>query len=330
MKLIIPMAGMGKRMRPHTFNTPKPLLKIAGKSLVQRIVEDLTNSSNNKFEEIHFIIGDFGEEVEKELVKIATNIGTDGFIHYQEEPLGTAHAIYCAEEALLGDVIIAFADTLFVGDFSINNNDEAIIWTMRVNNPENYGVVITNEQKEITGFSEKPQYFVSDEAIIGIYYFKKAELLKRKIEILFQNKMLVNGEYQLTDALEMLLEDKISIKSANISKWLDCGNKDEFLNSAKSILIRENQKANDYKNTKIINPVYIGENVKIKDSVIGPYVAIEDNTIVNNSSIERSIVYSNSNIENSLIKDSIIGNNTVLIKARGILNVGDFSAYENE
>jgi glucose-1-phosphate thymidylyltransferase len=209
-------------------------------------------------------------------------------------------------------------------------SDEAIIWTMRVSNPENYGVVITNADKEISGFSEKPETFISDEAIIGIYYFRKAELLKEKIEVLFNRKMLVNGEYQLTDALELLLKEKVSIKSANISKWLDCGNKNEFLNSAENILNRENQNTiKSYKNTNIIAPVYLGKNVTIEGSTIGPYVIVEDDTVISGSKIRNSIIYGNCNIENSETTNSIVGYNSSIRNAKGVLNVGDYSTYEN-
>jgi glucose-1-phosphate thymidylyltransferase len=329
MKLIIPMAGMGKRMRPHTLITPKPLLKIAGKSLVQRIAEDLKISTNDEFDEIHYIVGDFGEDIESELLSIATNIGSKGFIHYQDEPLGTAHAIYCAKEALRGDVIVAFADTLFEGDFTINKSDEGIIWTMRVDKPENYGVVLTDNEKRIYGFSEKPKSFISDEAIIGIYYFKEAKILKKKIETLFKKEALVKGEYQLTDALDMLLEDNMVIKSANIKKWLDCGNKDEFLRSAKSILGKENPDNKNYKNTEIINPVYIGNNVSIEHAKIGPFVIVEDNTDIKDSKIDNSVIFENCKIVGSEISNSMLGNNTLIKNAKGILNIGDFSTYEN-
>lgn len=323
------MAGMGKRMRPHTLTTPKPLLKIAGKSLVQRIVEDLKKSTNLDFSEIHFVIGDFGKAVEEELIRIALEHGAKGYIHFQNEPKGTAHAIYCATGALEGEVIIAFADTLFDGDFSIGKEDEAIIWTMRVNNPENYGVVITNSSKEIIEFTEKPKDFLSDEAIIGIYFFRKAELLKRKIELLFSENLIIGGEYQLTDALELLLKDNVKIKSANIRKWLDCGNKAEFLSSAISVIKSTKTKIKAYvKGMKFIEPIYLGENVSISNSIIGPGVIIEDNSTIKDSKIERSIVFANSKIANSKISDSIIGNNCTIKNAKGNLNMGDFSTYE--
>lgn len=325
------MAGMGKRMRPHTLVTPKPLLKIAGKSIVNRIVDDLKKSSGKKIESIHFVIGNFGKEVEKNLISIAEDIGAKGFICYQDEPLGTSHAIYCAKDALKGEVLVVFADTLFVGNFNISDKDDCIIWTMKVKNPEQYGVVITDEQNNITGFVEKPKNFISDKAIIGIYYFKEGELLKKDIEYLFENKIIKNGEYQLTDNLLNLFNKGLAFKSQEISEWLDCGNKDEFVKSNKRIIELgkfENQFFITH-NSTINELTYIGRNVEIINSNIGAFTSIEDNTRIENSNILNSMIYSNSEIVNSNFENSIIGNNCRIRNCKGMLNMGDFTEYES-
>ena len=169
MNIIIPMAGMGKRMRPHTLTTPTPLIPIAGKPMVHRIVEDIANTTNQTIDEIAFIINPaFGEEAERNLVAVAEKFGAKGRIFYQESPLGTAHAILCAEPCLKGNIFIAFADTLFKAAFSIDTNKEAIIWTQKVEDPSAFGVVKMDEEGLITEFVEKPKEFVSDLAIIGV------------------------------------------------------------------------------------------------------------------------------------------------------------------
>ena len=201
MKIIIPMAGRGTRLRPHTLTTPKPLIPIAGKAIVHRLVEDLAKASADPIEEIGFIIGDFGSEVEKELHQIAEEIGAKGKIYHQETALGTAHAILCAKESLDGNVIVAFADTLFKADFTLDTNQDSIIWVQQVTDPSAFGVVKLNDDNRITDFVEKPKDFVSDLAIIGIYYFKDGENLKNELQYLVDNKVLSGGEYQLTDAL---------------------------------------------------------------------------------------------------------------------------------
>jgi glucose-1-phosphate thymidylyltransferase len=230
MKVIIPMAGMGTRMRPHTLVTPKPLLKVAGKSIIARIIHDLFKSTGKKLSEVHYVIGNFGKSVENELLDIAESVNSKGFIHYQDKALGTAHAIYCAKDALAGEVIICFADTLFDGDLSISDQD-AIIWTKEVENPESYGIAVTDNHGIILSFVEKPKTFISRNAIIGIYYFKKAETLRLEIQSLIKNNATKNGEFQLTDSLENLLNDGLNFVSKNVDSWLDCGNKNEFLKS---------------------------------------------------------------------------------------------------
>lgn len=331
MNVIIPMAGMGKRMRPHTLVTPKPLLKIAGKSIVHRIVEGLEASTGKRIEEIHFVVGNFGEEVEESLFAIAKSIDAVGHIHYQEEALGTAHAVYCAANGMNSEVIVAFADTMFIGNFDISANDEAIIWTKEVQNPENYGVVITDKNSTITSFAEKPKQFVSNKAIVGIYYFREGELLQMELKRLIDGKHLVNGEYQLTDALQSLMNLKVRFTCKTIDKWLDCGNKEEFLESAKQILNEEFLKSSlDWAGCKIIDPVYIGKNVKLIESEVGPNVIVEDNVVISNTVIRNSVVGCDTVIDKSEIERSIVGSNTHIIKAKGIFNIGDFNTYEGK
>ena len=176
MKIIVPMAGMGKRMRPHTLTVPKPLVPIAGKPIVHRLVEDIASVSDEKVTEVAFIIGvNFGAEVEKSLLEIASNIGAEGKIFYQEEALGTAHAILCAQDCLNEKVIVAFADTLFKADFKLDSTQDGVIWVQQIEDPSAFGVVKLNDNNEITDFVEKPKTFVSDLAIVGIYIILKME-----------------------------------------------------------------------------------------------------------------------------------------------------------
>ena len=323
------MAGMGTRMRPHTLITPKPLLKIAGKALVERIVDDLKTYTGENIDEVHYVIGSFGNSVEKRLIEISESINAKGFIHYQKEALGTAHAVFCAKDALENEVIIAFADTMFVGNMKIDSGDEAIIWTLKVNNPENYGVVLIDKNNTITDFVEKPKNYISDKAIIGIYYFKKAEILREKINDLIKTNRTVKGEFQLTDALQEMKNEGVKLKCKVIDKWMDCGNKNEFLKSTESVLSREDHKIKEIRDrNKFIDPVYIGNNVVVENSEIGPFVCIEDNSIVRNSVIERSIIGMNSNVDSCNINNSMLGNFSKLYKASGILNIGDYCDYE--
>lgn len=240
MKIIVPMAGMGKRMRPHTLTVPKPLIHVAGKPIVQWLVEDITRVCREKVDEIAFIIGDFGKEVEQDLISIAEKLGAKGSIHYQDEPLGTAHAIMCAKDALKGKVIVAFADTLFRADFTIDEEKDGVIWVSRIEDPRMFGVVKVDDSGIITDFVEKPQTFVSDLAIIGIYFFKDGEYLRKELQYLLDNNVREKGEYQLTNALENMKQKGTRFVPGKVDEWLDCGNKDATVHTNQRVL--ENHK----------------------------------------------------------------------------------------
>src|ERR1035437_9092499 len=224
MNIIIPMAGMGKRLRPHTLTIPKPLIHVGGMQIVQRLVEDITKVCGEKINEIAFIISPlFGKEVEKTLIEIAASQGARGVIYYQEVALGTAHAVMCAAPALIGKTVVAFADTLFKADFVMDTNNDGAIWVQRIDDPRQFGVVKINNEGFITDFVEKPQEFVSDLAIIGIYYFKDGDYLKKEIQYLLDNDI---RECQLTNALENMKNKGTKFVPGKVSEWLDCGNKE--------------------------------------------------------------------------------------------------------
>src|SRR5690606_9559246 len=170
MKIIVPMAGRGSRLRPHTLTTPKPLIPIAGKPIVHRLVEDIAKVINQPIDEIAFIIHEsFGKDVENDLIAIAEKLGSKGSIYYQNEAKGTAHAILCAKESLRGPIVVAYADTLFRADFTLQADADSVIWVKAVEDPSAFGVVQLNDNNQIVDFVEKPTTFVSDLAIIGIY-----------------------------------------------------------------------------------------------------------------------------------------------------------------
>ena len=324
------MAGMGKRLRPLTLTTPKPLLKIAGKTIVEHLLNNLQSISPSKIDEVGFIIGNFSPEIKQLITNIAEQLNVKHRLFVQNVPLGTAHAVSMAKEMLEGNVIIAFADTIFVARETIDSSQEAIIFTKRVENPEQYGVVDLDENNYITGFVEKPKTFVSDQAIIGIYYFKQAEKLRDKINYLIEHNIKGNGEYQLTDALDMLLKDQMKFKSYPTDEWLDCGNPQALLYTAKRVLELYYNNTEIYKNENLDNsiinpPVFIGKNVKIKNSVIGPYACIEDNSVIEDSTVKNSIIYDDTTIADSFINESLIGSSSEIISNVNKLIVGDYT-----
>ncbi|NPA69139.1 MAG: NTP transferase domain-containing protein [Chlorobi bacterium] len=327
MKLIIPMAGRGTRLRPHTITTPKPLIPVAGKPIVERLAENIINISKSKIEEIAFITGDFGKETEQKLLKTAEKLGAKGKIYYQKEALGTAHAVYCAADSLDGKTIVAFADTLFYADFNLDENLDALIWTKKVKNPEQFGVVVTDDNGYITEFTEKPEKFVSDEAIIGIYYFKSGKTLKNELKYLIDNNIKTKGEYGLTDALENMKNKNLKFKTATVNEWLDCGNKNATVHTNQRILHNEGSNISDKSEQNysvIIEPCFIDEGAVINNSVVGPYVSVGKNTLIKNSVISNSIIQSECDIYEAVFSNSMIGNNVKINKAKDDLSIGDY------
>jgi glucose-1-phosphate thymidylyltransferase len=332
MNIIIPMAGMGKRMRPHTLTTAKPLLPIAGKPIVQRLVEDILATSNEKVEEIAFIIAPgFGKEVERHLLQVAKDLGAQGKICYQEQPLGTAHAILCAGDSLHGNVFIAFADTLFNARFSIDTNKDAIIWTQKVADPSAFGVVKLNAAQQIEAFVEKPKEFVSDLAIIGVYYFKDGDNLKKELQRLIDEDIKLKGEYQITDAMDHMLKKGMKFYTDQVDEWLDCGNKDATVYTNQRILeIKQGKEklvsdSAQIENSIIIPPCYIADNVVVKNSVIGPHVSLEKGASVEDSRIVNSIISEDSNVKNIQLQNSMLGKNVNYREKPRELSMGDFS-----
>ncbi|MBA3705017.1 MAG: NTP transferase domain-containing protein [Bacteroidetes bacterium] len=329
MKIIIPMAGMGKRMRPHTLTTPKPLIPIAGKPMVQRIVEDITKVCDEDVDEIAFVIGRFGKVAEEGLIKVAESLGAKGSIHYQDEPLGTAHAIMCAKECLTGKVVIAFADTLFKADFKMDSSQEGIIWVQKVLDPKPFGVVKLDTNNVITDFVEKPQTFISDLAIIGIYYFKDGEYLRRELEYLLDNDIKEKGEYQLTNALENMKAKGTKFTPGKVTEWLDCGNKDATVYTNQRILeFNKSEKRTAKLSTvksQIIEPCFIGENVMLINSTVGPHVSIGDNSVIENSIVKNSIIQTNSKIKDAELSNSMIGNYAEFTGKSNDVSISDYS-----
>jgi glucose-1-phosphate thymidylyltransferase len=332
MNIIIPMAGMGKRMRPHTLTTAKPLIPVAGKAIVQRLVEDIVATCNEPVGEIAFIIApNFGEAVEAQLLKTAESLGAKGKICYQETPLGTAHAILCAADSLVGNVFIAFADTLFDATFSIDTQKDAIIWTQKVEDPSAFGVVKLKDNKEIEAFVEKPTEFVSDLAIIGVYYFRDGAALRGELQRLIDQNIMMKGEYQITDAMEHMLQNGVKFYTDQVSEWLDCGNKDATLYTNERILeLKKNKEtlidaSAVISNSTIIEPCFIGKNVRITNSVVGPYASLESGVNISNSVISNSIIQSDSVVNHACIDKSMLGKNVTYNNKPNELSLGDFS-----
>lgn len=332
MNIIIPMAGRGTRLRPHTLTVPKPLIPVAGKPIVQRLVEDLAQAYGGKIDEISFICGDFGADVERELIAIAEKLGARGRIYYQDKPLGVGHAIFCAEPSLTGPTMIAFADTLFKADFTFNTADDGVIWTQKVEDPSSFGVVKLDAEGIITDFVEKPTTFVSDLAIVGIYYFREGEKLRTALAHILENGIKEKNEFQLTTALELLRQGGTRFKTGEVEEWLDCGNKDAILYSNERMLEfhRDNGLVSGnavIENSVLIRPCFIGDKAVLRNAIVGPHVSIGDGSLVENAVISNSIVQHNSVIKNAVLENSMVGNSSKYVGSKNELNIGDYSIF---
>lgn len=333
------MAGRGSRLRPHSLTVPKPLIPVAGQPIVHRLVKDIVKVLKQPIEEIAFVLGDpawFGDDVVTSLVDLATSLGAKASIYRQDQPLGTGHAIMCAKPSLSGPAVIAYADTLIRAEFDLDPTADSVIWTKQVDNPEAYGVVKLNEKQEIIELVEKPETFVSDQAVIGIYYFKDVAVLKGKLQEILDENIMNGGEYQINDGIKRMMSEGKIFKTGTVDEWMDCGNK--------AITIETNQRMLGFlkadgveqlvaasaklENSKIIEPCFIGENVVLKNTTIGPFVSVGNGTVIENSIIENSLIQTNSEITNAKLNNAMIGNNVEFNGEFTSISIGDYSILE--
>ena len=333
------MAGRGSRLRPHSLTVPKPLIPVAGQPIVHRLVKDIAKVLKQPIEEIAFVLGDpawFGDEVVSSLEDLAKSLGAKASIYRQDKPLGTGHAIMCAKPSLSGPAVIAYADTLIRAEFDLDPTADSVIWTKQVENPEAYGVVKLNANQEIVELVEKPETFVSDQAVIGIYYFKDVAVLKGKLQEILDENVMNGGEYQINDGIKRMMAEGKVFKTGTVNEWMDCGNK--------AITIETNQRMLGFlkadgeeqlvassaklENSNIIEPCYIGENVTLNNATIGPFVSIGDNSVIENSTIKNSLIQTNTSIKNANLDNAMIGNHVKYDGKFTSISIGDYSVLE--
>jgi glucose-1-phosphate thymidylyltransferase len=339
MKIIVPMAGRGSRLRPHSLTVPKPLIPVAGQPIVHRLVKDIAKVLKQPIEEIAFVLGDpawFGDDVVESLKELAKSLGAKVSIYRQDQPLGTGHAIMCAKPSLSGPAVIAYADTLIRAEFDLDPKADSVIWTKKVANPEAYGVVKLNEKQEIVELVEKPEKFVSDQAVIGIYYFKDVAVLKDKLQEILDENIMNGGEYQINDGILRMMKDGRIFKTGTVDEWMDCGNKAVTLETNARMLgflkadAKEQLIANSVAlvNSKILEPCYIGENVKLINSTVGPNVSIGNNCELENVSVKNSLIQNHTTIKNANLDEAMIGNHVKYNGAFTKISIGDYSVLE--
>lgn len=339
MKIIVPMAGRGSRLRPHTLTVPKPLIPVAGQPIVHRLVKDIVKVLNEPIEEIAFILGDpafFGEDVVKSLNELANGLGAKASIYRQDEPLGTGHAIMCAEPSLSGPAVIAYADTLIRADFNLDPEADAVIWVKQVDQPEAYGVVKLDSDSNIVELVEKPEQFVSDLAVIGIYYFKEVGELKAQLQNVLDNNIINGGEYQINDGIKGMMRNGKVFKTGEVNQWMDCGNKAVTVETNTRMLgflesDGEEQLIADsvlLENSTVIPPCFIGDNVKLVNSTVGPNVSIGKDCVLENITVKNSLIQTQSVLKNANLDEAMVGNHVKYNGEYSKISIGDYSVLE--
>ncbi len=338
MKIIVPMAGRGSRLRPHSLTVPKPLIPVAGKPIVHRLVSDIAKVLGEPIEEVAFILGDpafFGDDVVASLTALAEELGAKASIYRQDQPLGTGHAIMSAKPSLSGPAVIAYADTLIRAEFNLDKDADSVIWVKQVDEPEAFGVVKLNDANEIVELVEKPEEFVSDLAVIGIYYFKDVGALKTELQYVLDNNVINGGEYQINDGIKRMMADGKRFVTGQVDEWMDCGNKKVTVETNQRMLgflekDGENMISASVKkeNVNIVEPCFIGENVVLKNTTVGPFVSIGADTVIEDSTVKNSIIQSHTTIKNANLDNAMIGNHVKYDGNFETISIGDYSVLE--
>ncbi len=327
MKAIIPVAGFGTRMRPHTLTHPKVLLPVADKPMIGHIVEKLIDDG---VDELVFVVGHLGDKVE-EYIRETFRIKSH-FIE-QTEFLGLGHAIYTAANFLTAEpLIIVLGDTLYDVDLkSVIGGKFSSLGVKEVEDPRRFGVAVTDRDGFITRLVEKPQEFVSNLALVGLYYFTSGEKLKQALEELIARNIRTKNEYQLTDALQIMIDRGEKMSVFNVEGWYDCG-KPETLLETNGIILRQHfaHKKYRYKDSIIIPPVYIHPEAEIENAVIGPEVTIGAGCKISRAIIRNAIIGEHTVVKNIILQDSLIGEHTFVKGEVRELNLGDYSRINFE
>ncbi len=337
MKIIVPMAGRGSRLRPHTLTVPKPLVPVAGMPIVHRLVRDIAKVLPEPVTEIAYVLGDpafFGDDVVATLTDLSNSLGAKTSIYRQDVPLGTGHAIMCAEPSLSGPAVVAYADTLIRADLTLDPEADSVIWVKKVAHPEQFGVVQLDKTGAISALVEKPKDFVSDLAVIGVYYFKEIEVLKAALQSVLDENLTRGGEYQINDGILRMMQSGKRFVPSEVPAWMDCGNPKVIIETNAimlDFLAAEEEKLVGnvtLNNSTIIPPCYIADGVTLTNSTVGPHVSVGAGTTIADSTIENSIIQSNSAIENATLKGAMIGNHVRYNGAFTHVSIGDYSVLE--
>jgi glucose-1-phosphate thymidylyltransferase len=301
------------------------------------LVADIAKLLPEPVTEIAYILGDpayFGDQVVAALTELSESLGAKTSIYRQNEPLGTGHAVMCAEPSLSGPAVVAYADTLIRANLSLDPDADSVIWVKKVSKPEQFGVVQLDKSGAINALVEKPASFVSDLAVIGIYYFKDIGLLKAALQDVLDEKLTHGGEYQINDGILRMMQDGKRFVPGEVDAWMDCGNP--------NVTVETNKRMLDYlaeeeaplignitqKNSTVIPPCFIADGVQLINATVGPHVAIGRNTVISDSSVKNSIIQANTTIDHAELNGAMIGNHVYYSGTQKQVSLGDYSVVK--
>jgi len=330
MKAVIPVAGVGSRLRPHTHTNPTTLINVAGKPILGHIVDALIDAGVESFV---FVIGYMGEKVKNYVNETYTDLEKDFVV--QNSRQGIAHAILASRDLIKeeDEILISLGDTIIELNLpELLASPSSVIGTKKVEDPRNFGVVVALDDRRITRVVEKPGIPKSNQGIVGIYKIKEVQQLLEAIEYNVENNIRTRGEFHLTDALMRMIEQGTVMKVFPIENWFDCGKKDNLIETNQVLLRRPGNSSvkSKCKNSIIIEPVSIAADCEIKNSIIGPYVSIGEKAVMNNAIFNNSIIGPYARIENVLLKNSILGADSALKGVFQSLNIGDSTEINSE
>jgi glucose-1-phosphate thymidylyltransferase len=326
LKVVIPMAGLGTRLRPHTWSKPKQLVRVAGKTVLDHMLDSLKTLPDPENIELICIVGYLGEQIEEHVKAHYPNLSS--FYVVQENPRGQSHAVKLAEDYLHGPLLIVFADTLIKSDLSClaNEQAEAVVWVKAVPDPRRFGVAKLGQNGYVSQLIEKPQDMSNNLAAVGFYYFQEGVDLISAIDAQMERELQIKGEYYLADAINIMLERGLKMRVQEVNIWLDAGTPEALLETNRYLLEngRDNsQEADRLDGVVIVPPVYIHPSARVNGSIIGPYVSISAGCEVEQCIIQDSILEDDAHATGVILENSLVGRRAVLHRRPGIVNAGD-------
>ncbi len=326
LKVVIPMAGLGTRLRPHTWSKPKQLVSVAGKPVLDHVLDMLSTLPDPENVELINIVGYLGDQIEDHMNKCHPNIKSHFVL--QEDPRGQSHAIYLARRYLSGPMMVVFADTLIETDLSNLSNEifDAVAWVKPVPDPRRFGVAVVDHQNKVTKLIEKPKETHNNLAVVGFYYFRSSEDLISAIEEQMQLEVQLKGEYFLVDAINLMLAKGLTMRTEKVDVWLDAGTPEALLETNRYLLENghsNSQEVSERSGVVIIPPVYVHPSAELENCVIGPHASIGSGARVKSSIVRNSILEDEAQVVDVILESSLIGRRSQIQRRAGSINAGD-------